>query len=82
MLVPRVVAITYFSGRKGGTGKSTIAANQAIALSMALKTNTVLIDFGIDSTQTVKPTTRHQPRKTRCTGFHAWFGQGCEPGSC
>ena len=52
MLVPRVVAITYFSGRKGGTGKSTIASNQAIALSMALKTNTVLIDFGIDSTQT------------------------------
>jgi len=52
MLVPRVVAIAYFSGRKGGTGKSTIAANQAIALSMALKTNTVLIDFGIDSTQT------------------------------
>jgi len=52
MLVPRVVAIAYFSGRKGGTGKSTIASNQAIALSMALKTNTVLIDFGIDSTQT------------------------------
>jgi len=52
MLVPRVVAIAYFSGRKGGTGKSTIAANQAIALSMTLKTNTVLIDFGIDSTQT------------------------------
>jgi chromosome partitioning protein len=52
MLVPRVVAIAYFSGRKGGTGKSTIASNQAIALSMALKTNVVLIDFGIDSTQT------------------------------
>ncbi|MDT7970158.1 MAG: ParA family protein [Vulcanisaeta sp.] len=52
MLVPRLATITYFSGRKGGTGKSTIAANQAIALSMALKTNTVLIDFGIDSTQT------------------------------
>jgi len=52
MLVPRVVAIAYFSGRKGGTGKSTLAANQAIALSMALKTNVVLIDFGIDSTQT------------------------------
>jgi chromosome partitioning protein len=52
MLAPRVVAIAYFSGRKGGTGKSTIAANQAIALSMALKTNTVLIDFGMDSTQT------------------------------
>jgi chromosome partitioning protein len=52
MLTPRLVVITYFSGRKGGTGKSTIAANQAIALSMALKTNTVLIDFGIDSTQT------------------------------
>jgi chromosome partitioning protein len=52
MLVPRVVVIAYFSGRKGGTGKSTIAANQAIALSMALKTNVVLMDFGIDSTQT------------------------------
>ena len=52
MLTPRVVTITYFSGRKGGTGKSTLAANQAIALSMALKTNVVLIDFGIDSTQT------------------------------
>jgi chromosome partitioning protein len=52
MLVPRVVAITYFSGRKGGTGKSTLAANQAIALSIALKTNVVLMDFGIDSTQT------------------------------
>jgi len=52
MLVPRLVVITYFSGRKGGTGKSTIAANQAIALSMTLKTNVVLIDFGIDSTQT------------------------------
>jgi chromosome partitioning protein len=52
MLVPRLVVITYFSGRKGGTGKSTLAANQAIALSMTLKTNTVLIDFGIDSTQT------------------------------
>jgi chromosome partitioning protein len=52
MLVPRLVVITYFSGRKGGTGKSTLAANQAIALSMALKTNAVLIDFGIDSTQT------------------------------
>jgi len=49
MLVPRLATITYFSGRKGGTGKSTIA----IALSMALKTNTVLIDFGIDSTQTL-----------------------------
>jgi len=59
MLVPRVVAIAYFSGRKGGTGKSTLAANQAIALSMTLKTNVVLMDFGIDSTQTVKPTTRH-----------------------
>lgn len=52
MLAPRVVAIAYFSGRKGGTGKSTLAANQAIALSMALKTNVVLMDFGIDSTQT------------------------------
>jgi len=52
MLAPRVVAIAYFSGRKGGTGKSTLAANQAIALSMALKTNTVLMDFGMDSTQT------------------------------
>jgi chromosome partitioning protein len=52
MLVPRVVAIAYFSGRKGGTGKSTLAANQAIALSMALRTNVVLMDFGIDSTQT------------------------------
>jgi chromosome partitioning protein len=52
MLTPRVVTIAYFSGRKGGTGKSTLAANQAIALSMALKTNAVLIDFGIDSTQT------------------------------
>ena len=52
MLTPRLVVITYFSGRKGGTGKSTLAANQAIALSMALKTNVVLIDFGIDSTQT------------------------------
>jgi chromosome partitioning protein len=52
MLVPRLATITYFSGRKGGTGKSTLAANQAIALSMTLKTNTVLIDFGIDSTQT------------------------------
>jgi chromosome partitioning protein len=52
MLVPRLVVITYFSGRKGGTGKSTIASNQAIALSMALKTNAVLMDFGIDSTQT------------------------------
>jgi len=52
MLTPRVVTIAYFSGRKGGTGKSTIAANQAVALSMALKTNAVLIDFGIDSTQT------------------------------
>jgi chromosome partitioning protein len=52
MLAPRLVVITYFSGRKGGTGKSTIASNQAIALSMALKTNVVLIDFGIDSTQT------------------------------
>ncbi len=52
MLTPRVVTIAYFSGRKGGTGKSTIASNQAIALSMALKTNTVLMDFGIDSTQT------------------------------
>jgi chromosome partitioning protein len=52
MLTPRLVVITYFSGRKGGTGKSTIASNQAIALSMTLKTNTVLIDFGIDSTQT------------------------------
>jgi len=52
MLAPRLVAITYFSGRKGGTGKSTLAANQAIALSMVLKTNVVLIDFGVDSTQT------------------------------
>jgi hypothetical protein len=52
MLVPRLATIAYFSGRKGGTGKSTLAANQAIALSMALKTNVVLIDFGIDSTQT------------------------------
>jgi chromosome partitioning protein len=52
MLAPRLVVITYFSGRKGGTGKSTIASNQAIALSMALKTNTVLVDFGVDSTQT------------------------------
>jgi chromosome partitioning protein len=52
MLVPRLATITYFSGRKGGTGKSTIASNQAIALSMVLKTNVVLIDFGIDSTQT------------------------------
>jgi len=52
MLTPRLVVITYFSGRKGGTGKSTLAANQAIALSMALKTNVVLMDFGIDSTQT------------------------------
>jgi len=52
MLTPRLVVITYFSGRKGGTGKSTIASNQAIALSMALKTNAVLMDFGIDSTQT------------------------------
>ncbi|MDT7970899.1 MAG: ParA family protein, partial [Vulcanisaeta sp.] len=52
MLTPRVVTIAYFSGRKGGTGKSTLAANQAIALSMALKTNVVLMDFGIDSTQT------------------------------
>jgi len=52
MLVPRLATITYFSGRKGGTGKSTLAANQAIALSMALKTNVVLMDFGIDSTQT------------------------------
>ncbi len=52
MLAPRVVAIAYFSGRKGGTGKSTIASNQAIALSMALKANVVLMDFGIDSTQT------------------------------
>jgi hypothetical protein len=52
MLVPRLATITYFSGRKGGTGKSTIASNQAIALSMALKTNVVLMDFGIDSTQT------------------------------
>jgi chromosome partitioning protein len=52
MLVPRVVAISYFSGRRGGTGKSTLAANQAIALSMALRTNVVLMDFGMDSTQT------------------------------
>jgi len=52
MLTPRLVVITYFSGRKGGTGKSTIAANQAIALSMALKINVVLMDFGVDSTQT------------------------------
>jgi len=52
MLVPRLATITYFSGRKGGTGKSTLAANQAIALSIALKTNVVLMDFGIDSTQT------------------------------
>jgi len=52
MLTPRLVVITYFSGRKGGTGKSTLASNQAIALSMALKTNAILIDFGIDSTQT------------------------------
>lgn len=52
MLTPRVVAIAYFSGRKGGTGKSTIAVNQAIALSMALKSNVVLMDLGIDSTQT------------------------------
>jgi chromosome partitioning protein len=52
MLAPRLVVITYFSGRKGGTGKSTIASNQAIALLMALKTNTVLVDFGVDSTQT------------------------------
>jgi chromosome partitioning protein len=52
MLTPRLATITYFSGRKGGTGKSTLAANQAIALSMALKTNVVLMDFGVDSTQT------------------------------
>jgi chromosome partitioning protein len=52
MLVPKLVTIAYFSGRKGGTGKSTLAANQAIALSIALKANTVLMDFGMDSTQT------------------------------
>ncbi|GAB6944206.1 hypothetical protein JCM14467A_09880 [Vulcanisaeta sp. JCM 14467] len=52
MLKPRHVVVTFFSGAKGGTGKSTLAANLAILLSQSLKTNVLLIDLGIDSSQT------------------------------
>ncbi|WP_243676208.1 ParA family protein [Vulcanisaeta distributa] len=52
MLKPRFVVVSFFSGLKGGTGKSTLASNTAIALSQALKSNVVLIDLGLDSTAT------------------------------
>ncbi|GAB6943255.1 hypothetical protein JCM14467A_00370 [Vulcanisaeta sp. JCM 14467] len=51
-LKPRYVVMVFFSGSKGGTGKSTLAANLAILLSQSLKTNTLLIDLGVDSSQT------------------------------
>ncbi|WP_252901636.1 nucleotide-binding protein [Vulcanisaeta sp. JCM 14467] len=50
-LKPRYVVMVFFSGSKGGTGKSTLAANLAILLSQSLKTNTLLIDLGVDSTK-------------------------------
>ncbi|ADN51624.1 ParA family protein [Vulcanisaeta distributa] len=52
MLKPRFVVVSFFSGLKGGTGKSTLASNTAIALSQALKSNVLLIDLGMDSTAT------------------------------
>ncbi len=52
MLKPRFVVVSFFSGLKGGTGKSTLASNTAIALSQALKSNVLLIDLGLDSTAT------------------------------
>ncbi|WP_243680227.1 cellulose synthase operon protein YhjQ/BcsQ [Vulcanisaeta souniana] len=52
MLKPRFVVISFFSGLKGGTGKSTLASNTAIALSQTLRSNVLLIDLGLDSTAT------------------------------
>lgn len=49
MLIPRRVVVSFFSGSKGGTGKTTLAVNTAIALSVDLG-NVVLVDFGIDGT--------------------------------
>ncbi|WP_069806909.1 ParA family protein [Vulcanisaeta thermophila] len=50
MLVPRKVVISFYSGSRGGTGKTTLAVNTAIALLMALRVPVAYVDFGVDGT--------------------------------
>ncbi len=57
--------VTFFSGAKGGTGKSTLASNLAILMSQSLRTNVLLIDLGIDSSQTASRTLALSPPRGR-----------------
>ncbi len=69
MLRPRFVIATFFSGSKGGTGKSTLAANLAIAMSQSLRSNVLLIDLGIDSSQTASRTLGIVPERLGALDF-------------
>ncbi|MGC8542549.1 MAG: ParA family protein [Vulcanisaeta sp.] len=69
MLRPRFVAAAFFSGSKGGTGKSTLAANLAITMSQALRSNVLLIDLGIDSSQTASRTLGVVPERFGALDF-------------
>ena len=50
MLIPNFVQVTYYSGTRGGTGKTTLAVNTALALPQSLGGRVVLVDLGVDST--------------------------------
>ncbi|GAB6948170.1 hypothetical protein JCM16161A_23000 [Vulcanisaeta sp. JCM 16161] len=69
MLRPRFVVASFFSGSKGGTGKSTLAANLAIAMSQSLRGNVLLIDLGIDSSQTASRTLGIVPERLGVLDF-------------
>ncbi|ADN49556.1 ParA family protein [Vulcanisaeta distributa] len=69
MLRPRYAVMAFFSGSKGGTGKSTLAANLAITMSQSLRANVLLIDLGIDSSQTSSRTLGIVPERRGALDF-------------